>query len=617
MIHELFERQVERSPHATAVVFEKNSLTYSELNRRANDLADHLRVLGVGPDVLVALFFERSLDMVVATLAVLKAGGAYLPLDPEYPQERLAYMVADSNARVIVTQRRLTSRLRALRVPIALVEADVLRSEHASAPPPIAGGPDDVAYLMYTSGSTGRPKGVLVPHRAVTRLVNNTNYVRIDATDVMAQVSNFSFDALTFELWGALLHGARLEIISRPITLSPREFAAVLQNKRVSVMFLTTALFRQMSREIPSAFANMRCLITGGEALDPISVEAVLKSGSPQYLLNAYGPTEATTFACTYEIVASRAQGIPIGRPIANTETYVLDAARNPVPIGVAGQLYIGGPGLAVGYLNDPELTARKFVPHPFRSGGQRLYATGDVVRYLPDGNIEFLGRQDNQVKIRGFRVETGEIETALHSEPAVRDAVVVVRESGGEKELVAYIVDDATPQRSSDRWRVQLSKTLPAYMVPTFFVSVSAIPLTPNGKVDRAALPVPDAASEPSEAPPSPPRSELQLAVARIVEEVLGREGVSVDADFFALGGHSLHAMRVVAQVEKLFRTRVPLRTFFERPTIVELASAVEAGEASPGHAAAVARALAALGRMTRDERSQRLKAVQGREGA
>lgn len=574
-IHGAFAAQVRRTPEAVAVAHDDARLSYRELGERADGLARDLRAHGVRRGDFVAICVERSIDMVVAALAVLKAGGAYVPLDCEYPQDRLAYMLADCGARVVLTQRRLTARLRAPGTLAAFIEVDAPRSAHAEVATLEGGGSaDDVAYVIYTSGSTGRPKGVLVPHRAVKRLVTNTNYIRIESGDVFGQVSSFSFDAITFELWGALLHGARLEIIARNVTLSPQLFARALHDKRVSVMFLTAALFRQVASEIPSAFKGLRYLLAGGEALDPATVAAVLEHGPPEHLLNGYGPTEATTFACTYEITGPRALGIPIGRPIANTEAYVLDDARKPVPVGVAGQLYLGGPGLAHGYLNDPEQTARKFVAHPFRGPGAGLYATGDTVRYLADGNIEFIGRRDNQVKIRGFRVETGEIETALRDLPEMRDALVVVREdAAGDKRLVAYVVDGARPGRSSDRLRALLAQTLPAYMLPSQFVPVPAMPLTPNGKLDVAALPAPAAGAAVVSGLEARLSNPLHYQLVEMWEKLLDVRPVGVRDDFFALGGHSLLAMRLMSEVERAFGKSISLAGLIADFTIENLA--------------------------------------------
>ncbi len=579
-----FAAQARRTPEAVAVAHDDAHVTYRELDERADRLGLDLRANGVRRGDCVAICLDRSIDMVVAALAVLKAGGAYVPLDPEYPQDRLAYMLADCGAHVVLTQRRLGARLRAAGSLAAFIELDAPRNAQAEVLPLEAGGSgDDVAYVIYTSGSTGRPKGVLVPHRAVKRLVTNTNYIRIESGDVFGQVSSFSFDAITFELWGALLNGARLEIIARSVTLSPQLFARALRSKRVSVMFLTAALFRQVASEIPSAFKEMRYLLAGGEALDPAAVRAVLEHGPPEHFLNGYGPTEATTFACTYEITAPRAAGIPIGRPIANTEAFVLDDARRPLPVGVAGQLYLGGPGLALGYLNDPDQTARTFVAHPFRGPGARLYATGDTVRYLPDGNIEFIGRRDNQVKIRGFRVETGEIESALRELQDMRDAIVVVREDdAGDKRLVAYVVDGARPERSSDRLRALLAKTLPAYMMPNLFVPVPAMPLTPNGKLDIAALPSPAASARVPSGLEARLSNPLHYQLVEMWETLLDVRPIGVRDDFFALGGHSLLAMRLMSEVERAFGKAVSLAGLIADFTIENLARELVDGSGS-----------------------------------
>ncbi|MBI2230714.1 MAG: amino acid adenylation domain-containing protein, partial [Deltaproteobacteria bacterium] len=435
-IDELFEEQVERSPDAIALVYEDQQLTYRELNNRANRLAHYLQTLGVGPEVLVGICVERSLEMVIGLLGILKAGAAYVPLDSQFPKERLSFMLEDAQAKVLLTQQKLVDRIPATVAHTICMDADWQAISKES-----IGNPDDkttgadTCYVIYTSGSTGRPKGVAVPHGAVNRLVINTDYIELKSDDVVAQVSNCSFDAATFEIWGALLNGARLVIITKDVVLAPQEFAAELKRHAVTTLFLTTALFNLMARQAPDAFASVRQVLFGGEAVDPRWVAEVVRQGRPERLLHVYGPTEATTFA-TWQLVGEVAQGaatVPIGRPIANTQLYVLDAHLHPVPIGVQGELYVGGRGIARGYLNGPELTAERFIPNPFSvESGARLYKTGDLGRFLPDGNIEFLGRIDNQVKIRGYRIELGEIESVLGQHPAVREAVVVAEEDRG-----------------------------------------------------------------------------------------------------------------------------------------------------------------------------------------
>ena len=467
-IHQLFEKQVSQSPDAIAVLFDNQQLTYRELNNRSNQLAHYLQKLGVGAEVIVGICMEPSIEMIVGILGILKAGGAYLPLDPSYPCDRINFMLEDAQVSILLKQSAVSSQQSAIN-PAIVVDIDndwkliQLESKENLTNSTTA---DNLAYVIYTSGSTGTPKGVAVTHKAVTRLVCNTNYINIELSDKIAQVANISFDAATFEIWGALLNGAQLVLINRDIILSPEEFALQLQEKAISILFLTTALFQQIARNAPRAFKSLKYLLFGGEAVDPRWVEKILKYGSSQYLLHVYGPTENTTFS-SYFIVGTGDWGlvtgekttIPIGRPISNTQIYILDEYLQPVPIGVVGELYIGGDGLARGYLNRPDLTAEKFIANPFSQmwgeipssrspltplfkGGNLLYKTGDLGRYLPDGNIEFIGRIDNQVKIRGFRIELGEIEAVLCQHPQVREAVVVaIEDIPGEKRLVAYVV--------------------------------------------------------------------------------------------------------------------------------------------------------------------------------
>ncbi|WP_193200856.1 non-ribosomal peptide synthetase, partial [Nostoc sp. MG11] len=452
-IYQLFEQQVERTPDAVAVVFDREQLTYQQLNQRANQLAHYLQSLGVRAEVLVGICVEHSVEMVVGLLGILKAGGAYVPLDPSYPQERLSYMLEDSNVEVLLTQRSLLESLPQNQVQVVCLDKDWVSIDQYTQQnlDDVEVTSDNLAYVIYTSGSTGKPKGVTVLHQAVNRLVINTNYINLQPKDVIAFISNFSFDAVTFEIWGTLLHGAKLIWVSKDIVLSPKDFANFIQEQKISVLFLTTALFNQVVNVVPSAFHSVQQLMFGGEAVDIKSVKEVLKNGSPKRLLHVYGPTENTTFTTWYLVhdIPEDATTIPIGRPISNTQTYILDEYLQQVPIDVPGELYIGGDGLARSYLNRPELTREKFIPNPFSdSKSQRLYKTGDLVRYLGDGNIEFLGRIDYQVKIRGFRIESEEIEAVLKTHPQVQQAVVIVREDiPGNKRLVAYVVSEQKNQ--------------------------------------------------------------------------------------------------------------------------------------------------------------------------
>ena len=442
-IHQLFETQVEQTPDAVALVFEDQQLTYNELNVRANQLAHYLRSLGVGPEVLVGIYVERSLLMVVGLLGILKAGAVYVPLDPTYPQERLSFMLEDAQVSVLLTQQQWVERSEH-QVKVVCLDTDweAISLENQENPNTCVTS-DNLAYVIYTSGSTGKPKGVAIAHQAVNRLLCNTNYINLEPSDKVAQASNASFDAVTFEIWGALLHGAQLMVVTKDVVLSPQDFAAYIREHEISVLFLTTALFNQIARVAPQAFSSVRHLLFGGEAADPRCVKEVLTKGSPQRLLHVYGPTESTTFSTWYlvQTIPQEVTPLPIGRPIANTNVYLLDSQLMPVPIGIPGELYIGGEGLARGYFNRPELTSEKFIPHPFtHQSGARLYKTGDQARYNSDGSIEFLGRIDNQVKLRGYRIELGEIESVLNQHPQVQQAVAIVREdSPSNQRLVAY----------------------------------------------------------------------------------------------------------------------------------------------------------------------------------
>ena len=586
-ISALFSAQVRRAPHAIAVRQGELALSYAELDRRATALAHRLRDLDIAPGARVALCMERSVEEIVAVLGILKAGSAYVPLDPSHPPERLAAVLRDAGASAVLitpaAERALArSRASSARPVIVLDGADDVDARPELE---LACSGDDPAYVIYTSGSTGEPKGVVVPQRAVLRLVCDTDYVQLGAGDVVAHLSNPAFDAATFEIWGALLNGACLVVIPRETVLSPTELAATFDRHGVTTLFLTTALFNVVARDAPRALAG-RTVLFGGEAVDPRWVAAALSDGNPGRLLHVYGPTEATTFATWHEVraVDAAVATLPIGRPIAHTEVYVLDRNGEPVPCGIPGEIHIGGPGLATGYLGRPDLTAERFVAHPFgREPGERLYRTGDRARYRSDGAIEFLGRIDAQVKIRGHRVEPGEVEVALRALPQVRDAVVVVHGDTAEtRRLTAYVVPSAggTPT-PAELWR-ELRRGLPEYMLPGAIVLLAALPLTPNGKLDRRALPDPIDLAEQRTGFHMPPQNPLQQMIAAIWEELLGIRDVGVRDSFFEIGGHSLLAAQMIDAVERACGVKIPLTMLFTQPTIADLAAAIRSRTAA-----------------------------------
>jgi amino acid adenylation domain-containing protein len=577
-VPEVFEGQVERAPEAVALLYEGRQLTYRELNRRANRVAHRLRALGVGPDTLVAVCMERSLDMVIACLGILKAGGAYVPLDPAYPTERLAFMLADSGVAALLTRRVHLERLPERLVSTICVDADADALERESQENPAwTAGPGNIAYVMYTSGSTGLPKGVAIPHRSILRLLFGVSYARLGPNETVLHASSPSFDSTTFELWGPLLHGGRCVLLSGRVP-TPNALRDVIEQHGVTTIWLTGSLFNSIADAAPEALRGVQQLLVGGEALSVPHVRRVAEALPSTQIINGYGPTEATTFACCYHLPGppeADATSIPIGRPISNTRVYVLDRHRHPVPIGVPGELWIAGDGLARGYVGRPELTAERFVVQRLSPTlEERLYRTGDLVRWLGDGTLEFLGRLDDQVKVRGFRVELGEIEVTLARHPQVRESVVVARRApDGEKGLVAYVVGDG-PVESRDL-REFLRGKLPEYMVPTAFVVVDRLPLSANGKVDRRALPEPEGRAELVHAPVEP-RDELERQLVRIWQDILSVSPVGTRDSFFDLGGHSLLAVRMFARLEKKLGATLPLATLFEAPTIEGLAALI-----------------------------------------
>ncbi|MEH1968426.1 non-ribosomal peptide synthetase [Nostoc sp.] len=589
-IHQLFEAQVEKTPDAVALIFNNQHLTYRDLNSRANQLARHLQSLGVGTEVLVGICIERSLEMVVALLAILKAGGAYVPLDPGYPQERLAFMLSDTQVSVLLTQKELVGKLPTHTAFVICLDSDwngITKNKKENLSTNFTG--DNLAYVMYTSGSTGTPKGVSVIHRGVVRLVKETNYAHLTAEEVILQLAPISFDASTFEIWGCLLNGGQL-VICPPNTPSLEELGQIIQQYQVTTLWLTAGLFHLIVDEKIDALKSLRQLLAGGDVLSVPHVQKFLQTVDNCELINGYGPTENTTFTCCHSITAPLQPdvSIPIGRPIANTQVYILDNNLQPVSIGEPGELYIGGDGLARGYLNRPDLTAEKFISHSFDSNlATRLYKTGDLARYLPDGNIEFLGRIDNQVKIRGFRIELGEIEREIAQHPDVREIVVLARQDEtGEKQLTAYIVPHYNSTYTHNKLRSFLQQQLPHYMVPSAFVMLESLPLTANGKVDRHKLPAPSRERPQLEQAYIAPQTDLERLLAGILSELLKIDRVGIDDNFFDLGGTSISILQVAARVKQELGIELPAVKLFQYSTIGSLAKYLDSNQNSqPSH--------------------------------
>ncbi|KGV18152.1 D-alanine--poly(phosphoribitol) ligase, subunit 1 [Burkholderia pseudomallei MSHR4503] len=581
-VHRLFEAQAARTPDATAIVDGATTLDYRALDARANRIAHALAHAGVRAGDRVALHLEPSIGLVAAQLAVLKLGAAYVPVDVGNPPARKAFVAQDSGARLVLGDAALDWPA-AAGVPqrdLAALLAGPWPSD-APARAPQCGG-DTPAYVMYTSGSSGQPKGVLVTHRGIARLAVNSGYATFDASDRFAFASNPAFDASTFEVWTALLNGASIGIVKRDDLLDLGALAGKLSSIGVTCLFLTTALFNRCVSFDPAMFARLRCVISGGERADPAVYRKVLEAGPPRHLLNAYGPTETTTFAAVWEAEPGTlaAQAAPIGRPIGNTSVYVLDAYGAPVPVGVTGEIHIGGPGVAQGYLNRPALSAERFVRDPFVGGDARMYRTGDLGRWRPDGMLDCIGRADFQVKIRGFRIELGEIEACLLEHGALAQAAVLARDDGddggdGGKTLVAYYVPRAGHEDGAPALRAHLAARLPEYMVPAAYVRLPAMPLTPNGKLERRALPAPDERSY-VRRDYAAPQGEIETTLARIWAELFGIERVGRHGGFFELGGHSLLAVRMVARVHDVLGVEVPLRALFADPVLHVFASAV-----------------------------------------
>jgi tyrocidine synthetase-3 len=568
-IHCLFEEHVEKTPNHVAVILGEEQLTYRELNEKANQLARVLRSKGVQADRIVGIMVERSLEMMIGILGIMKAGGAYLPIDPDYPEERIQYVLEDSRTRLLLSQKHLHTASFNGEV-LYLDDPQLYRGDTSNLGE--VNQSKDLAYVMYTSGSTGKPKGNLTTHFNITRVVRNTNYVEISAKDTVIQLSNYAFDGSTFDIFGAFLNGATLVVLHKDQVLDMDQLSKVLHMYESTVFFMTAALFNMLVDTGLEHLNNIRQLIVGGDKLSVPHVRKALDHMGPGRIINGYGPTESTVFTACYAINEVKGNGasIPIGKPVANTQVYILDKQQQLLPIGVPGELCISGDGLARGYLNRPDLTVEKFVDHPYLRG-EKMYKSGDIVRWLPDGSIEFIGRRDHQVKIRGFRIELGEIEHQVMKYKGIRETVIVDKlDSQGDKYLCAYFVADE--EVNVEELRAQLSHELPDYMVPSFFVQLEQMPLTSNGKTDRKALPEPDRSVYTGLGYVAP-RNEVEEKLVPIWSKVLNVVTVGVEDDFFALGGHSLKILAVIKEINKLFGKDYTASTLFLNPTISQLA--------------------------------------------
>ncbi len=591
-IHTLFEVQAAQTPEAVALVCDNREISYHCLNERANQLAHRLVSMGVQPGALVGVSIERSLEVVVSMLGILKAGAAYLPFGTSYPRDRLTFMLEDTGCRVVLISGAVPEALRG-RSDVALINLAEGATQNSTGPryPARSGCGEDLAYLMYTSGSSGQPKGVETLHRGVVRLVRRQDYADLGPGLRTLQISAVSFDAATFEIWAPLLNGGAC-VIGPAYLPGFDELEHLIRGQQVNCLFLSTGLFNQIVTSRPSVLAGVAHVLTGGDAMSAPHARKFLEDLPATRLTNIYGPTECTTFACAYDIPRDGTEvpeRVPIGRPIGQTHCYVLDPELNPVPPGTYGELCIGGDGLARGYLNQPELTARKFVPDPFSSvPGPRLYRSGDECRWRPDGNLEFRGRLDDQIKVREFRIEPGEVETALMRHPGIASAAVIAREGpGGIRSLAAYLVTRNVLAPRIEEIQSEAAKWLPEFMMPSSFTFVGELPLTPNGKVDRRELARIEAKTA-GAVQHRKPQTDCEHQLAQIWSSVLERPDIGIDDNFFDLGGHSVLAMRLVSEIDRTFNRRVPVATLFEAPTIAQMAErfeqSKESGTSSPG---------------------------------
>jgi amino acid adenylation domain-containing protein len=610
-IHRLFEKQVEKTPNAIAIVYKNEQLTYQELNQRANQLAHYLQFLGIKLEDKIGVCIERSPLMAIAILGILKAGGAYLPLDSAYPVERLAFMLEDVKCPILLTQTHLSNQLPVDDIKQVInIESEWEKiSQYSSDNLLTQVTPDHLAYIIYTSGSTGTPKGTEIPHRSFIGFMFGVDYIKLDADNIWLQHSSISWDALTLELWTPLLYGGRCVLYPDNIT-TPENLSKIIKEERVNVLWLTCALFNLIIDTMPEALLEVKQLIIGGEALSVSHVRRALNLLPQTQIINGYGPSECTVFTACYVIpkqLAQNVNSIPIGKPIGDRKVYLLDRNLQRVPIGIPGEVYIGGASVARGYLNQPMLTHQKFIDNPFVDG-DTLYKTGDLVSRLNDGNLEFLGRIDNQVKIRGFRIELGEIETVLTNYPEIREAIVTIREDvPGNKSLVAYLVPQ-NHQLTPRDVRSFLSQKLPNYMIPNAFVFLDKFPLTPNGKINRLSLPAPNIFQQNFGVEFVAPRTSTERELVTIWTEVLQLTKVGVYDNFFELGGHSLLATQLISRLKETFEIEFPFRYLFENPTISQLAEQVVNQQIELVKGDELAQILGEIDELSEDEAAQQL---------
>ncbi|MEU1285621.1 non-ribosomal peptide synthetase [Kitasatospora sp. NPDC005856] len=580
-IHELVAEQARRAPHAPAVTCDGRTLTYQQLNDRANRLAGRLRAAGLAPEDVVGVLVPRSPELIVALLAVLIAGGAYLGLEPDDPAGRHALLLEDAGAGMVITEEALREQ-----VPGTVVTVTEGRSAQESATGPAAparpGDPDRLAYVSYTSGSTGEPKGVGVPHRAIDRLVRGADWMDVRAEDVFFHLAPVAFDASTFEIWAPLVNGCRL-VLFPPVAITLEHVARVVRAERVTVLLLTTGLLHQMVSSHPEAFAGVRHVLTGGDVASPGHVQHLLARYPELLFTNGYGPTENTTYTtCWTSSTLPELRSVPIGRPISGTRVAVLDGDLRPVPVGECGELYVAGAGLARGYLGRPAATAERFLPDPFGTEpGSRMYRTGDLVRWLPDGTLEFVGRADDQVKVQGYRAEPRAVEVELERLAEVRHAVVLPQpDPAGGTRLLAYVVPaEPDPAGTADlgrRLRRELRDRLPGYLIPWAILVRPKLPVNRNGKIDRRALPTATRVPRNVANEFVPPLTEVQTRLTELWGDVLGVEPVGIDDDFFDLGGHSLLATDLLVATQREFDVDLPAQALYLSPTVAELATAL-----------------------------------------